>query len=148
MSREAKRLFHSMLSFALNAKTLSPREVVGRVESAWRSGGVPVPAAERVYQADTTVGASTYAACIRAQMPAVRNPTIFWDAAADLPEWFWTGKTHMACTRQPPSPSPWKWPMHTTYSGYMVIRQLRLRWPACIPTALRAWYLGIYIDAF
>lgn len=38
MSTRGWRLFHSLLSFALNTKMLHPREVVGRAEAAWRDG--------------------------------------------------------------------------------------------------------------
>jgi hypothetical protein len=38
MSHRAWRMFHSLLSFALNTKMLDPREVVARAEAAWRAG--------------------------------------------------------------------------------------------------------------
>lgn len=38
MSTRAPRLFHSLLSFALNTKMLRPAEVIARAEEAWREG--------------------------------------------------------------------------------------------------------------
>ena len=38
MSTRAPRLFHSLLSFALNTKMLRPAEVIARAETAWREG--------------------------------------------------------------------------------------------------------------
>jgi deoxyribodipyrimidine photolyase-like uncharacterized protein len=46
MSHRAWRLFHSLLSFALNTKMLNPREVVARAVAAHESGRVPLAAAE------------------------------------------------------------------------------------------------------
>ncbi len=42
----AWRLFHSLLSFALNTKMLNPREVVAKAAAAHESGRVPLAAAE------------------------------------------------------------------------------------------------------
>ena len=39
LAAQAPRLFHSLLSFALNVKMLHPLEVVQRAESAWRGPG-------------------------------------------------------------------------------------------------------------
>ena len=46
MSTQAPRLFHSLLSFALNTKMLHPAEVIARAEAAWRAGHAPLPAVE------------------------------------------------------------------------------------------------------
>ncbi|MFX5785510.1 cryptochrome/photolyase family protein, partial [Acinetobacter baumannii] len=46
MSSKAQRLFHSLLSFALNVKMLHPLEVVRRAEEAWREGKAPLAAVE------------------------------------------------------------------------------------------------------
>jgi deoxyribodipyrimidine photolyase-like uncharacterized protein len=46
MSHRSWRMFHSLLSFALNTKMLDPREVVARAEAAWRAGSVSLATAE------------------------------------------------------------------------------------------------------
>ena len=46
MSSKGWRLFHSLLSFALNVKMLNPREVVDWAEAAGRAGHAPMAAAE------------------------------------------------------------------------------------------------------
>jgi deoxyribodipyrimidine photolyase-related protein len=144
MSQEAKRLFHSMLSFALNTKMLSPREVVGRVESAWRSGGVPLPAAEGFIR--QILGWREYVRGVYwAQMPGYESNN-FLEHNADLPEWFWTGKTHMACMSAAITQSLEMAHAHHI-QRLMVIGNFALL-AGLNPTALHAWYLGIYIDAF
>lgn len=44
MARQAPRLFHSLLSFALNVTMLHPLEVLQRAEAAWRAGLAPLAA--------------------------------------------------------------------------------------------------------
>ena len=46
MSTRSSRLFHSLLSFALNTKMLRPHEVVQRAQAAYHAGTAPVPAVE------------------------------------------------------------------------------------------------------
>ncbi|MET0310986.1 MAG: cryptochrome/photolyase family protein, partial [Burkholderiaceae bacterium] len=46
LASQAPRLFHSLMSFALNVKMLSPLVVVQRAEGAWRAGDAPLPAVE------------------------------------------------------------------------------------------------------
>ncbi|MFZ9138198.1 MAG: cryptochrome/photolyase family protein, partial [Hylemonella sp.] len=46
LSSKSWHLFHSLLSFALNTKMLSPHEVVQQAEQAWRQGLAPLHAAE------------------------------------------------------------------------------------------------------
>lgn len=46
MSAKAWRLFHSLLSFALNVKMLNPREVVAKAEASYRAGHAPLAAVE------------------------------------------------------------------------------------------------------
>ena len=46
LAAQAPRLFHSLLSFALNVKMLHPLEVVQRAEAAWRGGQAPLAAVE------------------------------------------------------------------------------------------------------
>lgn len=46
MSTRSPRLFHSLLSFALNVKMLHPAEVIARAEAAWRDGHAPLASVE------------------------------------------------------------------------------------------------------
>ncbi len=144
MSREARRLFHSMLSFALNTKMLSPREVVDRVESAWRSGGIPLPAAEGFIR--QILGWREYVRSVYwVQMPGYELNN-FFEHHAGLPEWFWTGQTQMACMAAAITQSLEMAHAHHI-QRLMVIGNFALL-AGLNPKDLHAWYLGIYIDAF
>ena len=46
LAAQAPRLFHSLLSFALNVKMLHPLEVLQRAEAAWHAGHAPLAAVE------------------------------------------------------------------------------------------------------
>ena len=95
MSRKGWRLFHSLLSFALNVKMLNPREVVDRVEAEWRAGRVELAAAEGFVR--QIIGWREYVRGIYwAQMPGYDERNYF-EHTAPLPAWFWTGNTRMNC---------------------------------------------------
>ncbi len=144
MSAQAWRLFHSLLSFALNTKMLNPREVVARVELAWRQGQVPLASAEGYIR--QIVGWREY---IRGvywnQMPGYEKNNTFGHVAP-LPEWFWTGKTNMRCLSISIEDSLAHAHAHHI-QRLMVIGNFALL-AGLDPHALHRWYLGIYIDAF
>ncbi len=144
LSGKARRLFHSLLSFALNTKMLSPQEVVERAARAWQGGGVPLPAAEGFIR--QILGWREYVRGVYwAAMPGYEAHN-FFDHHAELPDWFWTGKTHMACVSSAITQSLDMAHAHHI-QRLMVIGNFALL-AGLNPNALHQWYLGIYIDAF
>jgi deoxyribodipyrimidine photolyase-related protein len=144
LSSKARRLFHSLLSFALNTKMLSPHEVVERVARAWREGHAPLPAAEGYIR--QILGWREYVRGVYwATMPGYESHN-FFDHQADLPDWFWTGKTGMACVSAAITQSLDMAHAHHI-QRLMVIGNFALL-AGLNPHALHQWYLGIYIDAF
>ena len=144
MSRKAWRLFHSLLSFALNVKMLGPREVVQRVEAEWRAGRVPLAAAEGFIR--QILGWREYVRGIYwAQMPGYDQHN-FFDHTTPLPEWFWSGNTRMNCLAAAITGS-----LHNAHAHHiqrlMVIGNFALLAGLDVQ-ALHRWYLGVYIDAF
>ncbi|MHB8950734.1 MAG: cryptochrome/photolyase family protein [Rhodoferax sp.] len=144
MSRKAHRLFHSLLSFALNVKLLNPREVVGRVEAEWRAGRVELAAAEGFIR--QVIGWREYVRGIYwAQMPGYDERN-FFDHSTPLPPWFWTGDTRMNCLAASITAS-----LHNAHAHHiqrlMVIGNFALLAGLDVQ-ALHRWYLGVYIDAF
>lgn len=144
ISAQAPRLFHSLLSFALNVKMLSPAEVVARVESAGREGLAPLPAVEGFIR--QVLGWREYVRGVYwAHMPGYDQHNALGHGRP-LPDWFWTGNTRMACVRSAISQSLADAHAHHI-QRLMVIGNFALL-AGLDPQPLHRWYLGIYIDAF
>lgn len=144
MSEQAIRLFHSLLSFALNVKMLSPREVIDRTEACWREGRAPLPAVEGFIR--QILGWREYVRGVYwARMPAYVESNHF-DHHRDLPAWFWDGNTHMNCLRHAITQSLEHAHAHHI-QRLMVIGNFALL-AGLDPQQVHRWYLGIYIDAF
>ncbi len=144
MTRQSWRLFHSLLSFALNCKMLNPREVVAKAETAWRTGHAPLAACEGFIR--QILGWREYVRGVYwAKMPAYLDHNYF-DHQRALPDWFWNGETKMNCLATAIGQS-----LEHAYAHHiqrlMVIGNFGLL-AGLSPNALHQWYLGIYIDAF
>jgi deoxyribodipyrimidine photolyase-related protein len=144
MSAGHWRLFHSLLSFALNTKMLNPREVVAQVDAAYRSGAAPLAAAEGFIR--QILGWREYVRGIYwAQMPSYDRHNALGHETP-LPDWFWTGTTRMRCLQHAIGQSLEHAHAHHI-QRLMVIGNFALL-AGLEPQALHRWYLGIYIDAF
>jgi deoxyribodipyrimidine photolyase-related protein len=144
MSTGHWRMFHSLLSFALNTKMLKPQEVVSRAEQAWLAGKVPIATAEGFIR--QILGWREYIRGIYwHHMPGYAQHNTF-QHTTPLPDWFWTGKTKMQCLSDSIGQS-----LEHAYGHHiqrlMVIGNFSLL-AGLDPAALHRWYLGIYIDAF
>ncbi len=144
MSADASRLFHSLLSFALNVKLLSPREVIDRAQARWQAGDAPLAAVEGFIR--QILGWREYVRGVYwARMPGYAGSNHFGHGRA-LPAWFWTGATSMNCLHQAISQSLEQAHAHHI-QRLMLIGNFALL-AGLDPQALHRWYLGIYIDAF
>ena len=144
LASRAPRLFHSLLSFALNVKMLHPLEVVQRAESAWRAGRAPLAAVEGFVR--QILGWREYVRGIYwAHMPEYEAQNAL-EQHTPLPHWFWSGDTRMRCLHLAITQS-----LQTAHAHHiqrlMVIGNFALL-AGLEPQALHRWYLGIYIDAF
>jgi deoxyribodipyrimidine photolyase-related protein len=144
MSSKATRLFHSMLSFALNTKMLHPREVIAEAEDAWRAGHAPLHAVEGFIR--QILGWREYVRGVYwTNMPGYELHNVFGHTQA-LPSWFWDGKTHMNCMRHAIGQSLDDAHAHHI-QRLMVIGNFALL-AGLDPAQVHQWYLGVYIDAF
>ena len=144
MSSKAWRLFHSMLSFALNTKMIGPGEVVVKAEAAWRTDRVPVAAAEGFIR--QILGWREYIRGVYwSHMPEYAEHNEF-KHDRPLPTWFWTGQTKMRCLSIAISQSLEEAHAHHI-QRLMVIGNFALL-AGLDPGAVHHWYLGVYIDAF
>ena len=136
-------LYHSHLSSSLNLKLLSAREVVQAAEDAYRDGHAPLQSVEGFIR--QILGWREYVRGIYwTQMPgyAERNALA---AEADLPAWYWTGATDMACLREVVT--------QTLRYGYahhiqrLMVTGLFALLLGVRPQQVHAWYLAVYVDA-
>ena len=144
LSQGHTRLFHSLLSFALNTKMLHPLEVIQRAETAWHEGHAPLHAVEGFIR--QILGWREYVRGIYwATMPGYTEQNTLAHQRP-LPEWFWTGHTRMACMAQAIGQS-----LDEAYAHHiqrlMVVGNFALL-AGLDPAQVHRWYLGIYIDAF
>ena len=136
-------LYHSHLSAALNLKLLNPREVLAAAVAAYESGHAPLASVEGFVR--QILGWREYVRGIYwTQMPGYLELNTL-GADADLPEWYWTGDTDMACLRDAIG--------QTLTHGYANhIQRLRVtglyaRMLGVQPKQVHAWYLAVYVDA-
>lgn len=140
-----KFLFHSRLSFAMNSKMISPKEVVDAVVSYYYQNQETIELAQVEGFVRQIIGWREYVRGIYwkempnyAQMNTLENYN-------PLPEFFWTGKTKMKCMQHSISQS-----LSEAYAHHiqrlMVIGNFSLL-AQLHPDEVDAWYLGVYIDA-
>ena len=138
-------LFHSLLSFALNTKQLSPSEVIEAAVGEWkkRKKEISLPQVEGFVR--QILGWREYMRGVYwAQMPKYESLN-FFSHSGKLPEFYWTGQTRMHCVQQAITQS-----LQTAYAHH--IQRLMVTGNFALlagihPDEVDAWYLGIYIDA-
>jgi deoxyribodipyrimidine photolyase-related protein len=136
-------LYHSQLSAALNLKLLNAREVVRAAEAAYRAGRAPLASAEGFIR--QVLGWREYVRGIYwTQMPAYLERNAL-EANEELPAWYWTGDTDMACLRDAVT--------LTLRHGYahhiqrLMVTGLFALLLGVRPQRVHEWYLSVYVDA-
>jgi deoxyribodipyrimidine photolyase-related protein len=136
-------LYHSHLSCALNLKLLQAREVVQAAEDAYRTGHAPLAAVEGFIR--QILGWREYVRGMYwTQMPGYLQRNAL-DAQAELPAWYWSGATDMACLKDAIG--------QTLEHGYahhiqrLMVTGLYALLFGMRPQAVHAWYLSVYVDA-
>lgn len=145
MLSENRNIFHSRLSFALNTKILSPKEVVDSAIMEWqkRPTEISLPQVEGFVR--QILGWREYMRGVYwAKMPQYSRLN-FFNHKENLPDFFWTGKTKMNCLKQCIEGS-----LQDAYAHH--IQRLMITGNFCLmagidPDLVDLWYLGIYIDA-
>ena len=136
-------LYHSQLSAALNLKLIHPREVVQAAEAAYRAGQAPLASVEGFIR--QILGWREYVRGIYwTQMPGYAELNAL-EAQEDLPAWYWTGDTDLACLRDALT--------QTLRHGYahhiqrLMVTGLFALLLGVRPQQVHAWYLAVYVDA-
>lgn len=137
-------LFHGLISPYLNCGLLVAAEVVERVEAAYRSGAVPINAAEGFIR--QVLGWREYVRGIYwTEMPAYAQSNHL-GARRDLPAFYWTGATKMRCMSEAIGVT-----QRTGYAHH--IQRLMVTGNYALlagiePAQIEAWYLAVYVDAY
>lgn len=136
-------LYHAHLSAALNLKLLNPREVVESAVAAYRAGAAPLAGVEGFVR--QILGWREYVRGIYwTRMPGYAALNAL-DAREDLPAWYWSGATDMACLRDALA--------QTLAHGYahhiqrLMVTGLFALMYGVQPQQVHAWYLAVYVDA-
>ncbi|WP_209452029.1 cryptochrome/photolyase family protein [Leptospira ryugenii] len=146
MLEESPYLFHSCLSFALNVKLISPKEVIERAIRTYEKKRNQISLSNLEGFVRQILGWREFTRGLYwAEMPSYQTLNHL-EHQRELPSWYWTGETKMNCMSYSIRQS-----LHLAYAHHiqrlMVIGNFSLLY-GVNPDELDKWYLGIYIDAF
>ena len=136
-------LFHSLLGSPINLRLLDPRKVIRAAEKAYHEDRAPLPAVEGFIR--QILGWREYVRGIyHLRMPEYRELN-FLEADRALPDFFWTGKTDMACMRASLTQV-----LDTGY-GHHIQRLMVVGLYSLLhgvrPGEINDWFLANYVDA-
>ena len=144
MTPDAWSVYHSRISFALNVKLISPKEVIEKVIQAYRENkAVALNQVEGFVR--QILGWREYMRGMYwMQMPNYASLNYFGHENK-LPNWYWTGETKMKCLSHSIQQS-----LQFSYAHH--IQRLMVTGNFALlagihPDEVDQWYLGIYIDA-
>lgn len=145
MHTEHWSVFHSRLSFVLNIKLISPKEVIDAAVKAWENNKNEISIAQIEGFVRQILGWREYMRGIYwAKMPEYEKLN-FFNHQQKLPDYFWTGDTKMNCVKHAVKQS-----LSFAYAHHiqrlMVTGNFMLL-AGIHPDEVDEWYLGIYIDA-
>ena len=135
--------WHALLSTSLNLHLLSPKEVIDAAEAAWRAGQVPLASAEGFIR--QILGWREFIRGVYwLDMPGMKQAN-HYQHQRDLPGFYWTGNTGMACMKAAID--------QTMTFGYAHhIQRLMVTGNFALlaelsPQQVADWYLAVYVDA-
>lgn len=138
-------LFHTNLSFAINSKLLSPKEVVDTAITYYHAHADQIDLAQIEGFVRQIIGWREYMRMMYWNHYEHFTQSNFFDHHAPLPEVYWTGKSRMHCVSQCAQNS-----LLNAYAHHiqrlMILGNFALMMQTD-PKAVDAWYLGVYIDA-
>jgi len=145
MHTDEKFLFHSRLSFTMNSKMLSPKEVVEQVVKYFHLNEDEITISQVEGFVRQILGWREYIRGIYwKEMPKYSEMNAL-ENYNKLPDFYWTGRTKMNCMQKAISQS-----LEEAYAHHiqrlMIIGNFSLL-TQMHPDEVDAWYLGVYIDA-
>ncbi|QLG44309.1 cryptochrome/photolyase family protein [Costertonia aggregata] len=145
MHTDEKFLFHSRVSFAMNSKILSPKEVIIKVLDHYYENTEEIDISQVEGFIRQILGWREYMRGIYwKEMPNYSKLNEL-DNHNELPDFFWTGDTKMNCLKHSVGQS-----LNEAYAHHiqrlMIIGNYALL-TQIHPDEVDKWYLGVYIDA-
>ncbi|RRO21852.1 cryptochrome/photolyase family protein [Flavobacteriaceae bacterium 14752] len=145
MHTEQKMLFHSRLSFAMNTKMLSPKEIINKAIETYYNRKDEIDISEIEGFVRQILGWREYMRGIYwKEMPKYEKLNTL-ENTNKLPDFYWTGKTKMNCMSHAINQS-----LDHAYAHH--IQRLMITGNFALlnmtnPDEVDAWYLGVYMDA-
>jgi deoxyribodipyrimidine photolyase-related protein len=145
MTQNEWSIYHSRLSFSLNVKMLSPKEVIDKAIDSYNKNPDSIAYHQLEGFVRQILGWREYMRGVYwAEMPDYAKLNYF-SHELHLPEWFWTGNTKMNCLKHAIDQS-----LEYAYAHHiqrLMITGNFLLLAGIHPDEVDEWYLGIYIDA-
>jgi len=144
MTLEAWSVYHSRISFAMNVKLISPKEVINKVILHYRQNNeISLNQVEGFMR--QILGWREYMRGIYWMHMPEYDSLNFFNHENKLPDWYWTGETKMKCLSHSIKQS-----LQFSYAHH--IQRLMVTGNFALlagihPDEVDRWYLGIYIDA-
>lgn len=138
-------LYHSRISFALNAKIISSKEVIDTALDAWQRNSETITLNQIEGFIRQILGWREFMRGVYwLKMPDFEQLNYF-NHQRNLPDWYWTGKTKMNCLKHAITQS-----LDYAYAHH--IQRLMLTGNFALlagvhPDQVDFWYMSIYIDA-
>ncbi len=145
MDPEEPLLYHSLLSFSLNTKMISPKEVVDTVVVHWEQHQEEIDISQVEGFVRQILGWREYMRGMYWMLMPDYSTKNTLENTNPLPDFYWTGNTQMNCLKHAINQS-----LETAYAHHiqrLMITGNYALLTQCDPDEVDAWYLGIYIDA-
>ncbi len=145
MHTEQKMLFHSRLSFAMNTKMLSPKEIIDKTVDTYYNRKDEIDISQIEGFVRQILGWREYMRGVYwKEMPKYEKKNSL-DNNRKLPDFYWTGDTKMNCLKHAINQS-----LDHAYAHH--IQRLMVTGNFALltmtnPDEVDAWYMGIYMDA-
>jgi deoxyribodipyrimidine photolyase-related protein len=138
-------LFHSRISFAMNTKLISPKEIIETVLKAYRNNQDEIDISQVEGFIRQILGWREYMRGMYWMLMPDYKKENYLKNEHKLPAFFWTGNTKMNCLKKSIKNS-----LDNGYAHH--IQRLMITGNFALltgvhPDAIDAWYLGIYVDA-
>ncbi len=137
-------LYHSVLSQYINCGLLGPLEVCRRVERAYYEGAAPLNAVEGYIR--QIIGWREFMRGVYwLKMPGYTEEN-FFAAQRPLPEFYWTGKTDMACMAAAIGQT--RDEAYAHHIQRLMVTGNFAMLSGVDPQEVHEWYLAVYADAY